>query len=62
MDNKIGRTIIYKTNEERLIAGRKYCKKYNDNHKFECVICNIRIHPASKFKHLKTIKHKKIND
>lgn len=62
MENKVtsrGRPKKYITNEEKLIMGRVYCKKFNDNPKnrFYCMECNKFFHPASKIKHKKTLRH-----
>ena len=62
MENKItsrGRPKKYITDEEKLIMGRVYCKKYNDNpnNKYHCIECNKYIHPASKIRHMKTLIH-----
>ena len=53
----LGRPKKYFSHEERLIAGRIYCKKYNSNNQFYCVSCDKVIHPSSKSEHLKSIKH-----
>lgn len=54
---KSGRPKKYFSYEERLIAGRGYCKKFNDNNIFYCDLCQFTLHPASKYKHLKSHKH-----
>ena len=57
---KRGRPKRYITKEEKLIMGRVYCKKFNDNpeNRFHCIECNKYFHPASKSRHNKTKIHK----
>ena len=50
---------MYITNEEKLIMGRVYCKKFNDNpnNKYFCIECDRYMHPANKSKHKSTMIH-----
>ena len=63
MENTItsgrGRPKKYITSEEKLIMGRVYCKKFNDNpeNRYHCVVCKKYIHPSNKNKHKRTIVH-----
>ena len=54
-----GRPTKHVTNEEKLIMGRVYCKKFNDNpdNKYYCIKCNKYFHPAAKSKHNKSKIH-----
>ena len=45
--------------DQKLIRGREYCKKFNDNpdNKYFCIECGKYFHPASKNRHINTKKH-----